>query len=160
MTRRERVRERADLVGDITVGRDPVGPEHDRVDRSSRDQPGGGRVDDQLVRDSECPQLPHGQPGTLQQRARLGGDHPVKRPAPGERRHDGQSGAVTGRRERPGVAMGEHTTDIGEQFGARVAHGAAGGELVVVDPLGRGQRGFEAPASAPRRGRDRRPRRG
>ena len=69
--REHRERVRADLVGGVAVVRDAVGAEHDGVDEPAREQLPGGDVGDQRVRDAVLGQLPGGQAGSLQQRARL-----------------------------------------------------------------------------------------
>ena len=62
---------RPDLVGGIPVGRDPVGTGEDAVHVAGRHQRRSCGVDDHGEGDAERSELPRGQPGALQERARL-----------------------------------------------------------------------------------------
>ena len=64
---------RADLVGRVAVGRDPVGPGDDRLHASFAHHLGRHRVADQRHVDPALLQFPGRQPGALQQRAGLVG---------------------------------------------------------------------------------------
>ena len=97
--RGEREAVRADLVGHVAVGGDAVAADDHGVELAAGDQPRRGGVDRELVRDPELAQLVHGQPGTLEQRPRLGGDD-----AASSRRARHSSAITASAVPRPGAA--------------------------------------------------------
>ena len=62
---------RADLVGGVAVGRDPVRADQHDVHLAERHQVPGGHIGEQRVRDAGLGQLPGRQPRALQVRSRL-----------------------------------------------------------------------------------------
>ena len=142
----------------------PRWPRPDRSPRSPRRRspaairPGGGPVDDQLVLDPESPQLVDGQPGALQQRARLGrrarrraaARWPARRPPPGPCPARGPPArpccSGSGSRRRPASRSAPWR-----------GHGVAGGLLLGVDRAGLGQRRGGLLAGRARRPPPRRP---
>ncbi|MOA41671.1 hypothetical protein D3C78_1636540 [compost metagenome] len=56
----------ANLVGDVTVGSDAIGPDPYGVDLALRHQTGRHGVTNQSVGDTQFTQLPGGQPAALQ----------------------------------------------------------------------------------------------
>ena len=64
-------------------------------------------------------QLPSRQAGALQQRAGFVGDRRKLLALLGSREEDGQRGAVVGRGQAAGIAMGEHALAVGEQLARR-----------------------------------------
>ena len=106
--RRQRERVRADLVGHVAVGRDPIAADDHRADLSAGDQPGGGGVDDQLVTGSRAARArtssaarPGAAAGSRWRSPSRGGPRSAELGDHGERR------AAAGRGERAGVAVGE-----------------------------------------------------
>ena len=100
-------RVRADLVGGVAVGRDPVRPDEDDVDLAAGHQVPGGHVGEQRVRHAGLGQLPGRQPGALEVRPRLV-DPDVERAAGVVGGlDDAERGPVLAAGERPGVAVGE-----------------------------------------------------
>ena len=78
--RGQRQRVCADLVGDVAVGGDPVGADDDGVDQPAGDDRRPGAVDDHAVRRRPARPARRRDPGALQQRTGLVGDH-VRDPA-------------------------------------------------------------------------------
>ena len=143
--RGQRVRVRADLVGDVAVGGHAVAADDDRVDLAAAHEPRGGAVDEQLVGDAGAPQLPDRQPRALQQRPRLAREH-RQLAARGELGDDRQRRAGAAARERAGVAVREDPARPGQQVGAEAGDRRARGVLV--------RRGSPRPRRArPRRAR-------
>ena len=100
-------RVRADLVGGIAVGRDPVRADQHDVHLAERHQVPGGHIGEQRVRDAGLCQLPGRQPRALQVGSRLV-DPDVDRALGVVRRlDDAEGGAVLAAGQRPGVAMGQ-----------------------------------------------------
>ena len=100
-------RVRADLVGGVAVGRDPVGTDEDDVDLAARHQVPGGHIGEQRVRDAGLGQLPGRQPGALEVGPRLV-DPDVDRATGMVRRlDDAERGPVLAAGQRPGVAVGQ-----------------------------------------------------
>src|SRR5215468_9144354 len=105
----------AHLVGDAAVGGNPV--------RSGQHQvhfPGGHQrrrrgVGQHRVRDAGPPGLVGGQPGTLQQRAGLIHPQPGHPPRPVRREDDREGGALAGRHQGTGVAVGQDAAPVPDQ---------------------------------------------
>ena len=115
----EREAVRADLVGDVSVGRHAVAADDHRVDRAAGDQPGrrasrrsaragcsGGRARTTV---SRAP-WSSGRDSVASTRSSV--------PAVGQLGDHRERGAAAGRRERAGVAVGEDPAGAGEQVGA------------------------------------------
>src|SRR5215813_8516160 len=105
----------AHLVGDAAVGGNAV--------RSGQHQvhfPGGHQrrrrgVGQHRVRDAGPPGLVGGQPGTLQQRAGLIHPQPGHPPRPVRREDDRERGALAGRHQGTGVAVGQDAAPVPDQ---------------------------------------------
>src|SRR5215472_12049668 len=105
----------AHLVGDAAVGGNAV--------RSGQHQvhfPGGHQrrrrgVGQHRVRDAGPPSLVGGQPGTLQQRAGLIHPQPGHPPRPVRREDDRERGALAGRHQGTGVAVGQDAAPVPDQ---------------------------------------------
>ena len=131
-----------DLVGDVAVGRDAVGPGDHGVGLAAADQPGGGAVDDELVRHAGARELPRRQPRALQQRPGLAReDADLVGRAAVQLEDDGERRAGAARGERAGVADRQDAPRAGQQIGAVAGDRRARGVLLGVDPLGLGARG-------------------
>ena len=129
---RERVR--ADLVGDVAVGGDPIGTDHHRVDGARGEQRPGGGVDEHPVRDAEPVELPRGEPRALEHRAGLVDPHRHVRPPSCAARIDPERGPVPHAGERAGVAVREHATRpaAAAQRRAHRAHGCAATSAAAI----------------------------
>ena len=126
----------ADLVGHIAVCGDAIGADHHRVDLTLLEEISGHVVGDERAGDALLLQLPGGQPGALQERTGLVGEHVNRRVALEHRADDAERRAVTGRRQSPGVAVGEDARSLGEERRRVLAHGDAHGHVLVENLLG------------------------
>ena len=126
---------RADLVGHVAVGRDPVGTHDHDVDIAAREQRAGHRVGDDRVGNPEPTELPRGEPRTLEQGPSLVDPnlHPLVRLRRGP--DHTQRGAVPDGGQRPGVAMRQRTRAVIDQGGAERAERAVPGNVSVGDAL-------------------------
>jgi hypothetical protein len=106
-----------------------------------------GAVPRDPVVDARVAQFPGGQPGALQQRPRLRGDHVPEQPAPMQFEHHAEGGPADHRGQRAGVAVGEHPrpvpAQLGDQVGAAPGHRLGGRDLLVADQAGLGEHGVE-----------------
>ena len=123
----------ADLVRDVAVGGDAVGADDDQIDLAALHQVPGHVVGDQRDRDRFLHHLPGGEPRALQERPRLVGDHGDALACIAGRAHDAQRRAVTGRRERAGVAVGHDARPVAHQRGAVAADGMVHLEILAMD---------------------------
>jgi hypothetical protein len=135
---RERQGVGPDLVGDIPVPRDPIGPYDDAGDVPPAEPARRHAVGDDRGGHSRLGQLPGGEPATLQQRPGLVGHdaHPaagaVRLVDRGERRPD-PAGS-----ERPGIAVGEHRGAFGNERETCLANPVAHGAVLIPDRGGLG----------------------
>ena len=120
----------ADLVRDVPVGGDAVGSHHHRVHLSPRHEVAGHAVGDERGGDPVLGQLPRRQPRALQVGTGLVGEdvHHLALPRRGADHPEG--GAVTCRRQRPRVAVGQEPGPRWDQLRSDVAHAPARGEVL------------------------------
>lgn len=130
--RQHREAVRADLVRDVTVARDAIRPDDDRVDLSLREEVTCHAVGQQLDRYVVARQLPRRQPRALQVRPRLVGEHQTELAQRRGCTDDTERGADAAGRERARVAVGQHASAIGQQRRAELAHRDACGDIVAV----------------------------
>ena len=123
---------RADLVGDVTVGRDAVGSREHRVDLAGRHQRRGRAVHDHGERDPERVELPGREPRALEQRPRLADPHVLDETSLECGANGSKRGPVAGRRERARVAVAENPGARGEELHRMGAHAPAALDLRVV----------------------------
>ncbi len=97
----------ADLVGHVAVGGDAIGADDHQVDARQAHHRRGHVVGDDRGVDPVLDQLPGREPRALQERPRLVGEHRHLLAAFGGGADDAERGAVAGRGQRPGVAVGE-----------------------------------------------------
>ena len=119
---------------------DPVGAGDDQVDLAARHQRRGGRVDDHRVRDPGLLELPGGEAGALEQRARLVDEHPLEQPALPGGAERADRGAVAAGGEAARVAVRQRARPGGEELGRVRGHPPAAVDLLGVErprPLGR-----------------------
>ena len=137
----------ADLVRDVPVRGDPVRPDDHGVDAGALHQRAGRIVGDQRCRDPRPQQLPRGEPGALEDRTGLTGDHVdpasllVRAPEHAERR------PIPRRRQHAGVAVREHPGAGLEERRPVLADPAVGLEIRA----GQRVRGVEQPLRERRR---------
>ncbi len=140
-----------DLVGRVAVGGDPVGADDDQIDLSLLHEKSRHVVRDQRAGDLFLHHFPGGQSRPLEDGAGFididmelfaflpgGTDHAEGRP-------------VTGRGERPGVAVGEDPGAVGDQIPTVRAETAVDGDVLFADPDGLRNEGFAnlSPGIAP-----------
>ncbi len=133
MTRQHRQPVGADLIGEVAVGADPVGTEQHDIDFGLPHQRGRRGIGDQRARDSGVPQLPHREPGALEQRPRLVYVDMHAASLLVREIHRGERGADTTGRQRPGVAVREHIGTIGEDGETVLANPATHGAIFFPD---------------------------
>jgi hypothetical protein len=109
---------RADLVGHVPVGGDPVGAHHHAVHVAPGHHRAGCAVDEDGSSYAQAAQLPGGKAAPLHDRSGLVNPH--RRTLAGfvSRSDDPQSGSVFGTGEGAGVAMSEHSAPGWEQVGS------------------------------------------
>ena len=154
---RQREPVRADLVGHVAVGGDPVEAGDHRGDLAARDQPGGGGVDEQLVVEPEPARTPTR--SAARPAAAAGPRTRARSPAGGRRarrsrraRCRGPEAASAPELQWVMTATGPSGRTALERVGAVARERGAGGLVLAVDllrglargvghPAGRGERG-------------------
>ena len=124
---------RADLVCRVAVGRDAVGADNDEIDPPLLHQRAAHVVGDDRRLDAVTQELPRRQPGALQERPRLVGEHDDALAFLDRAADHAQRGTVAGRRERAGVAMRENARVRRHHLRAEGAHRATTRDVLVVN---------------------------
>ncbi len=107
---------RADLVGRVTVGGDAVGPDDHHVDALLPHDLRRHVIADERHVDAGLLELPCGEPGALQQRARLVGIDAELPPRGVGEVDRGRGGADAGGGQGAGVAVGEHAGVLADEL--------------------------------------------
>ena len=131
--RGERPRVGADLVRGVTVRRDAIGPDQHQVHLAALDQVRRRGVRDQRVRHPLLAQLPGGEPGALEPRARLAHPHERLEAGPRGAVHRSQRRAPVLDRQPSGVAVREDAGAAPEQFQPVRADRGGGRDLGRVE---------------------------
>ena len=130
-----------DLVGDVSVRRDPIGSDDDTGDATAA-QPARGHVVGDNGAADPCPaQLPGGEPASLHQGPRLISNH---RDSPSGlvcQVDRGECSSDPGAAKRAGVAVGMNNGAIGDERESRFANPAAHGAVLFPDRICLGDEG-------------------
>ena len=130
-----------DLVGDVSVRRDPIGSDDDTGDATAA-QPARRHVVGDNGAADPCPaQLPGGEPASLEQRPRFISDY--RDPPSGLvcQVDRGEGGSDPRAAKCAGVAVGVNNGAIGEKRESRFADPAAHGAVLVPDHICLGDEG-------------------
>ena len=125
----------ADLVGGVAVGGDAVGADDHQIDQPLPHQRARHVVGDDRRFDAVPHQLPRREPGALQKRPRLVGQHRHVLARLDRGANDAERRPVAGGRERPGVAVREDSGLARHDRGTERPHRAATRHVLVVNEL-------------------------
>ena len=125
----------SNLVGDVTVGGDAVGSDHDGTNLALLHHGPGHVVRNHRGRDAVFHQFPRSEPRALQEGARFVRVN-VNLLALLDRRPDhAQRGAISRGGERARIAVGKHSALGRHESGAMASHGLVGGNILGVHVL-------------------------
>ncbi len=126
----------ADLVGRIAVGGDPIRSDDDDVNLSLLHHLGGHVVADENRVDAALVQFPSGESRSLKERPSFIGKDPKAPASLGGGEENGQGGAVVGRGQSAGVAVGQDAVPLADQRGAGLADGPAHAPVFLLNGTG------------------------